>query len=255
MSAARGFLGAGDLYISRYNPATGLFEDFTGPLETTKFEITPKVELKEMVSKGRSTYGQVVESVTIPQPFEFTVDFAEVSGDTLVAALLGTKTEINIGSGTMTAIEIVCKKGAWVDIGHMNIATVGFVVKDETGVTTYVLGTDYEVNYRLGMLKVITTSAIVDGATLQITGTYGAVSGTQIAGGTEAQIRAKFKFDGKNFADGLPCIVDVHEAVIAASSAFDFLASDFASVSLPGRLKTPSGKSEPFTVKLLDAAI
>jgi hypothetical protein len=255
MTAARGFLGAGDLYIARYNATLGAFEDFTGPLETTKFEITPKVELKEMVSKGRSSYGQVIESVTIPQPFEFTVDFAEVSGDTLVAALLGTKTEINIGSGTMTAIEIVCKKNAWVEIGHMNIATAGFSVKNTGGVTTYVLGTDYEINYRLGMLKILTGSAIVDGATLEITGTYGAVTGTQIAGGTEAQIRAKFRFDGKNFADGLPCIVDVYEAVIAANSAFDFLAGDFASVSLPGRLKTPSGKTEPFVVKLLDVAI
>lgn len=255
MTAARGFLGAGDLYISRYNPAIGAFEDFTGPLETTKFEITPKVELKEMVSKGRSSYGQVIESVTIPQPFEFTVDFAEVSGDTLVAALLGTKTEINIGSGTMTDLPVVIKKNAWVDIGHMNIATVGLAVKDVTGVTTYVLGTDYEINYRLGMLKVLTGSAIADAATLEITGTYGAVTGSQIAGGTQAQIRAKFRFDGKNFADGLPCIVEVYEAVIAASSAFDFLAGDFASVSLPGRLKTPVGKTEPFVVKLLDIAI
>jgi hypothetical protein len=255
MTAARGFLGAGDLYIARHNPAIGDFEDFTGPLETTKFVITPKVELKEMVSKGRASYGQVIESVTIPQPFEFTVDFAEVSGDTLVAALLGTKTDINIGSGTMTDLPVVIKKNAWVDIGHMNIATAGLSVKDATGVTTYVLGTDYEINYRLGMLKVLTGSAVVDGTTLEVTGTYGAVTGTQIAGGTQAQIRAKFRFDGKNFADGLPCIVEVYEAVIAASSAFDFLAGDFASVSLPGRLKTPAGKTEPFVVKLLDVAI
>jgi hypothetical protein len=197
----------------------------------------------------------VIESVTIPQPFEFTVDFAEVSGDTLVAALLGPKTDINIGSGTMTDLPVVIKKNAWVDIGHMNIATAGLSVKDATGVTTYVLGTDYEINYRLGMLKVLTGSAVVDGTTLEVTGTYGAVTGTQIAGGTQAQIRAKFRFDGKNFADGLPCIVEVYEAVIAASSAFDFLAGDFASVSLPGRLKTPTGKTEPFVVKLLDVAI
>ena len=29
--------------------------------------------------------------------------------------------------------------------------------------------------------------------------------------------------------------------------------NDFASLNLPGRLKTPAGKSEPFTVQLLDA--
>lgn len=255
MSASRGFLGAGDLYIARYNPATAAFDDFVGPLETTKFEIKPKVDLKEMTSKGRTTYGQVIESVPIPKPFEFTVQFAEVSGDTLVAAFLGTKTTYNAGAGTLTNQVVKISKGAWVDIGVMNIVAAGLTVKDSTATTTYVLGTDYEINYRLGMLKVLTTSAIVDGVNLKVSGSYNAVSGSQIAGGTNAQIRAKFRFDGKNFADGLPCIVDVWEAIIAADSAFDFLANDFASVSLPGRLKTPVGKTEPFVVKLLDAAI
>ena len=255
MTAARGFLGAGDLYIARYNPQTALFDDFVGPIETTKFEIKPKVDLKEMVSKGRTTYGQVIESVPVPKPFEFTVQFAEVSGETLVAAFLGTKTALSTAGGTMTAVSITCKKGAWVGLGNKNIAVAGFVVKDATAVTTYVLDTDYQINYRLGMLQVLPGSVIVDAAVLKVTATYGAISGTQIAGGTNAQIRAKFRFDGKNFADGLPCIVDVWEAVIAADSAFDFLANDFASVSLPGRLKTPVGKSEPFVVTLLDTAI
>lgn len=255
MTAARGFLGAGDLYIGRYNPTTGLFDDYVGPIETTKFEIKANTDTKEMVSKGRQSYGQVIESVPIPQPFDFTVDFAEVSGDTLVAAFLGTKTVVNVGSGTMTDLPVTIKKGAWVDIGHMNIANVGLVVKNDTGATTYVLGTDYEINYRLGMIKVYEASTIVDGVSLEVSGTYGAISGTRIDGGTNAQVRAKFRFDGKNFADGLPCIVEVFEAVIASDSAFDFLADDFAAVSLPGRLKTPVGKTAPFTVTLLDAAI
>ena len=34
---------------------------------------------------------------------------------------------------------------------------------------------------------------------------------------------------------------------------FDALADDFNTVSLPGRMKTPSGFTEPFTVHLRDA--
>jgi len=45
----------------------------------------------------------------------------------------------------------------------------------------------------------------------------------------------------------------VFEAVIAADSAFNFLADDFASITLPGRMKTPVGFNEPFTVHLRDA--
>ena len=40
----------------------------------------------------------------------------------------------------------------------------------------------------------------------------------------------------------------------AIADVFDFLQDDFATLSLPGRLKTPAGRQEPFTVTLLDAA-
>lgn len=254
--ASRGFLGAGDLYIARFNPAINAFDGFTGPFEATKFEIKPNVELKEMASRGRSTYGQVIESVALPQPAEFTLELPEVNKESLAIALLGTESAINQGGGTWTAAEVeIPRKGEWVDLGKQNITALGFSVAPASGGAAYVLGTDYEVNYRMGWIRFMTTSALVNGATVEVTGTYGAVGGTLIRGATNSQIRAKFRLDGVNFADQLPVIVDVFEAVISADSAFDFLSNDFASISLPGRLKTPIGKQEPFTVQLLNAAI
>lgn len=253
--AARGFLGAGDLYISRYNPTTGLFDDFTGPFEATKFEVKPNVELKEMSSRGRSTYGQVIESVALPQPADFTLELPEVNKESLAIALLGTESAINQTAGTLTDAPVkVTSKDTWLDIGTQNI-TAGLVVKDATGVTTYVAGTDYVLNNRMGWIKILPGSVIVKDAVIEVTGAYGAVGGTLIRGATNSQIRAKFRLDGVNFADQLPVLVDVWEAVISADSAFDFLSNDFASISLPGRLKTPTGKTEPFQVQLLNAAI
>ena len=253
--AARGFLGAGDLYISRYNPTTGLFDDFTGPFEATKFEVKPNVELKEMSSRGRSSYGQVIESVALPQPAEFTLELPEVNKESLSIALLGTESAINQPAGTLTDAPVtVTSKDTWLNIGKQNI-TAGLVVKNDTGVTTYVLGTDYVLNKRMGWIKILPGSALVKDAVIEVTGAYGAVGGTLIRGATNSQIRAKFRLDGVNFADQLPVIVDVWEAIISADSAFDFLSNEFASISLPGRLKTPTGKTEPFQVQLLNAAI
>lgn len=253
--AARGFLGAGDLYISRYNPTTGLFDDFTGPFEATKFEVKPNVELKEMSSRGRSTYGQVIESVALPQPADFTLELPEVNKESLSIALLGTESAINQTAGTLTDAPItVTSKDTWLNIGKQNI-TAGLVVKDETGVTTYVMGIDYVLNNRMGWIKILPGSVIVKDAVIEVTGAYGVVGGTLIRGATNSQIRAMFRLDGVNFADQLPVIVDVWEAVISADSAFDFLSNEFASISLPGRLKTPTGKTEPFQVQLLNAAI
>ena len=62
-------------------------------------------------------------------------------------------------------------------------------------------------------------------------------------------------FDGINQADQNQCTVDVYEAVLAADSAFDFLADDFGNVSLKGRLKTPAGKDSPYTVTVQDPVV
>ena len=253
--AARGFLGAGDLYISRYNPTTGLFDDFTGPFEATKFEVKPNVDLKEMSSRGRASYGQVIESVALPKPADFKLELPEVNKESLSIALLGTESAINQIAGTLTDAPVtVTSKDTWLAIGKQNI-TAGLVVKDATGVTTYVMGTDYVLNNRMGWIKILPGSALVKDAVIEVTGAYGAVGGTLIRGATNSQIRAKFRLDGVNFADQLPVIVDVWEAVISADSAFDFLSNEFASISLPGRLKTPVGKTGPFQVQLLNAAI
>ncbi len=253
--SARGFVGAGDLYISRYNPDTASFEGFKGPFEATKFEIKPSADIKELTSKGRSTYGQVLETVALAKPAEFSLEMPEVNKDSLSLALMGTPSTINQGSGTwLDQPLVVTAKDVWLDLGKKNVAEAGLVVTNSAGTTTYVLGTDYDVNYKMGWLRVRPTSAIAAADTLKVDGTYAAVTGTKINGATQAQMRMQLRLHGVNMADGLPVLVDVWEAVVSANAAFDFLAGDFAKLALPGRLKTPTGKTDPFEVQMLDAA-
>lgn len=317
--SAGGFLGAGDLYIARY--VNGAFESYKGPFQCEKFEIKPNSELKEKVSKGRNTYGQVIESVAVPQPADLTVDLGEVNRDALALAFFGTTASIAQAAGTLTNEAVTAKSDAWVELSKMALTgaqtvaggavaasvtgaiagttltvtavssgtlSVGQVISGSgmtagtrivalgtgtggtgtytvnnsqtfasgaiTGAagTTYVNGEDYLVNTQLGWIKPLTTGDILDGEPLKVSTSYGAISGTEIKGMTQSQVRAKFKLDGINFADQAPVICTVHEAVISADSAFDFLADDFATLSLPGRMKTPSGYNEPFTVQLRD---
>jgi hypothetical protein len=248
--SSRAFLGGGDLYINRYDPVTGLKLGRAGPFECSKFEIKPNTELKEQTSKGRSTYGQVIESVAIQKPADLSVTLSEMDKDGLALALLGTQAVINQGSGTITDEVMVAKHDIWVQLSKANFATAGFSVKHTSGTPTYVLGTDYLVNYRLGMVKILSSGAILNSASLKVSGTYNAITGTQIAGATQAQVRAEFLLDGVNFADNLPVIVTAHEVVMSPDSAFDFLADGFGEITMKGRMKTPVGYGEPFTVDL-----
>lgn len=249
--SARGFLGAGDLYIARF--VNGTFEDWKGPFECTRFEIKPNIDLREMTSKGKSTYGQVIESVALQQPADFTVDLAEVNKDSLAIALLGTTASLSQTAGTLTDQAVTVKLDAWVDIGNAALAQA-ITVENTGGTTTYVEGVDYLLNRDLGWIKALPGGAIADNASVNVSGAYAAISGTTINGAATADLRARFKLDGKNQVDQSSVIVTVHEVVVAADAAFDFLADDFNTVSMPGRMKTPSGFTSPFTVHMRDLA-
>lgn len=249
--SARGFMGAGDLYIARY--VGGVQQGLQGPYECSKFEIKPNVDLKEMTSKGRDTYGQVIESVAIPKPADLTVELPEVNKESLAIALLGTVAALAQSSGSLTDEAVtIAALDTWYPLSKAALTgTAGgtMVVKNSAGSTTYVEGTDYLVERQTGMVKALTGGAITAASSIKVSTPYTTITGNEIRGMTDAQLRAKFLLVGKNFVDGLPVEVTVYEAVIAASSAFDFLQNDFATISLPGRMKTPTGFISPFIVR------
>lgn len=248
--SSRAFIGAGDVYLDRVDPVTGLNIGLTGPFEASKFAIKGNSELKEQISKGRTTYGQVIETVAIQKPAELEITLTETGKDGLTLALLGTAAALSQGSGSITDEVIVAKHDIWVPLSKQSFNVAGFSVKHTSGTPTYVLGTDYDVNYQLGLVRVKSTGAILNGASIKVSGTYAAIAGTRIAGATQAQVRARVLLDGINFADQNPVIVTVHEAVVSSGELFDFLSDNFGSIPLKGRLKTPVGKTEPFTVDL-----
>jgi hypothetical protein len=320
--AARAFLGAGDLYLARM--VGGSWQNFAGPFGCSKFEIKPNIEIREQISRGRDTYGQVIESVALQQPTELSIDLTEVNRETLAIALLGTTAALSQASGSL-ANEAVTAPAVdqWVPLSKAgltgnttvsggavaasvtgaiagNTLTVSAVASGALSVgqvlsgagvtagtritarltgtggvgtytvsvsqtvasgtitgaagTAYVNGVDYLVNPQLGWIKPLDGGAILAGQPLLVSGTYAAITGTEIKGSTQAQLRVRVKLDGKNFADDTPCIVTCHEVVIAADAAFDFLSDQFATVTMPGRLKTPAGFTEPYTVHLRDVA-
>lgn len=247
--SSRGFLGAGDLYIDRI--IGGVSQGRVGPYECSKFEIKPNVELKEMTSKGKNTYGQVIESVALQQPADFTVELPEVNKESLALALLGTTSAINQAAGDIVDEAWTPKLGVWVPVSKAKIS--GVTLTNNAASITYANGVDYIVNGDMGWIKALPGGAIADGVAGKVDFHHDVIAGTQIKGATSADVRARFILDGKNQADGLPAIVTVHEGIIAADAAFDFLADDFNTVSLPGRMKTPAGFVEPFTVDLRSA--
>lgn len=248
--AARSFLGAGDIFINRM--VDGVKQGMIGPIKANKLEIQPQVDTKQSTSKGRYDYGQVLESVNLAQPTEFSLELKEVTGDILVMAFLGTSSALAQVAGTLTDFDVtVTKKGSWLPTGKKNLEAL-ISVENAGGTVTYVEGVDYELNRPLGWIRILPASVIAVDSHVLVTGGYNAATGTVIAGSTRTEVRAEIVFDGINQADGTQATVEIWEAVLSADSAFDFLADDFGQVSLTGNLKTPVGKSAPYEVTVQD---
>ena len=251
MSTARGFIGSGDVYFDPFSP-TGLRTGLVSAGDASKFAIKPNADIKELESKGRDTYGQVLATVALQKPADFTITLREANRDNLTLAFMGEQVALNQGAGTVTDEATTAQLGKWVQLSRQNLTTAGFALTNGAGTTTYALGTDYEVNYRLGMYRALATGAIPEGLALLADFGHAAISGTKVRGAVRPQLRCAVLLDGRNVADDRPVICRVWEAVLTPSAEFDFLADDWNEIELQGRLVTPVGKTEPFEIEFRD---
>ena len=149
-----------------------------------------------------------------------------------------------MAAGTIsTAIDVVTAADKFVEIGKYMVSAV--VVKNQAGTTTYVEGTDYTVNARLGMICALSSGTIPAGATCKVTCSYALVNGMSMAAMTKSNVLIRVKLDGQNFADGRNFISDIYQMRLNPTSNFSLIGTDFAEVTFEGVLETPTGSSEP----------
>jgi len=240
-----GLIASGDVYMDFYDD-DGNLTGFQLVGNCKKFAPKVETETKENKLNGRDTLGQTADSFTRITGSTIAITFNRYNPEILAAAFMGSAVDQTAAAGTL-AESVVAISDRWVEIGQTGISSV--VVMDSTDTTTYVVGTDYEVNLRLGMIKALSTGSIGDGDTLNITGTIDAKTGSKITGATRSMINAKLKLDGKNNSDGSNVQVTVHKAQLRADTDFDFLAEDFPDLTFSGTMTTPSGESWPFEIQ------
>lgn len=240
----QGMILGGDLYFD-FLTAAGVSTGFELVGNATK--LVPKVETETIDAKlnGKFTLGQTGKSYT--RISDATISFSmNIYDPKIVAAyFMGSAVDVTEASGAYTAT-ITGILDKWVDIGHLDLTTC--VVKNATDTTTYDVGTDYEVNTGLGMIKVI--SAAIDGDELHISGNKAAQSGVKITGATSPIINVGLYLDGKNYVEGTDVKLRVWQAQIRAEGDFDLLAQGgFPELSFAGKMLTPAGKTYPFELR------
>jgi hypothetical protein len=244
---ASGVLAEGTLYLNRI--VNGVKQGRVKVPGLATFKISPKSDKKEATTKDKGQYGQVVASVLLPQPTEFGVTITQVDGEALAMALMGELSTLSVGGGTVTDESIAAKTGKYIDLANKNITAASVVVTTDPAGTTYVEGTDYEINYAMGWFKALSGGAIADNAALLIDYAHGAISGQSISGSTLSEVRGEFVLDGRNLADGKELTITVDEGVVATDGEVDFMSDDFVELSLAGTMVTVAGKTQPYVVE------
>lgn len=246
-----GLLVAGNFFVDRLN-ALGQSTGIIGPINTTKLAIKTDADEKVRGSRKKESYGQALSVVNIAKPVEVEWSFDDQPAELIAMALLGDTQVVNSGSGTLTDEAVTLPTNQrWVQLPETNFATIGFAVKKDAA--TLVLGTDYEVNYALGLVRALKGGAVEAGGAVTVSGQHNAISGTLVRGGIKAQTRARVFGEGTNLETGKPIKLDIFDASLKPTAALDFAASEFVSATLAGKAQLVAGKDHPFEYLELDA--
>ena len=246
----KGYILTGDVFLGRLTN-TGGFQGFGKAGNAIKLEVKPDAEIKELTSNMRDTFGNVLDSVTISKPTTVALAMNQLDHDVIAMAAMGDTTVINVTAGSVTGEAVVAIHDKFVALANEAVSSA--IIQDETDTTTYVAGTDYELINNLGLIKVLSTGAIADGATLHASYTNGNITGHRVSGSTNNILKVYILLDGKNLNDNSPCIARLYEAQLKPTSPINLLAADFSEVEFEGTLLLPAGKTAAYDIDLLDA--
>lgn len=242
-----GLLLAGDVYFDRYSD-TGVSTGLIGPINVTQLALNSPSEKVQRPSKRKETYGQTLDSVTLPQPTTLSMTFDDQPADLLAMAMLGDTEAINQGSDSVSLSAITLPAGnKWLKLPHGNLAEAGLELFEDDG-TTSIAAAAYEINYALGMVRTTPGGAkdTDTDVTAKISYSYNAITGTRINAGTRSKIDMRIYLDGKNLATGKPCKLEVPKFAGAPTEAVDLFASEFVSTSLEGDVILMDGEKAPY---------
>ena len=250
-----GMLLKGDVQIARLSSSLA-FEGYNDVVNGTELTITPQSQEIERLSNMRESWGQTLDSAYKPQPTQIQLGVNDVPPYILGMTFLGDVTAINqTGDAVTDEVHTVsaATQDKWIQLDNQNIVAAGFAVTNTAGDTTYVAGTDYEVNVRLGLLKVLSTGSIAVGD-IHVDYTKAVITGTRVQGGLQPTIYARILMDGYNIYTGEHGLLTVWRASLTPTSPINFFAAEPITAVFQGKIIVPPNKAEGFTFEVYDAA-
>jgi len=231
----------GDVYLFRIDG--GVESPGLGPLNADVLSTQANVETIDIPDKRRGRRGQLMKTFTDASPATGGLTLWSAPSKILSMLMLGKVVARADTSGTVTAAEATLTPDYWTRLAHPNISAVT-VTSDPAG-TTYVLGEDYEIDARLGLIRAIEGGDITAETEVLVSYTHSAVTGERIEVGTELTTRARILFRGTNDADGSDVEWEAYQAVLTPSEPLDMMAAEPIKAAFNLKFETPDGYDHP----------
>ena len=246
----------GSVYVAPLNASTDAFEGYyADPIECRVFEIShADGEVTELKSKQRDRYDQLIDSEETAGTSTIAVEFLEVPAAVMAMLFAGTNSTFTQASGTVTAEAVTIPVlGRWFSLANQYLDSgTAAVVKDVTDTTTYTVNTDYVIDYRQGLIKAVDGGAITASDVIHVTYTKLAKTGITTLGETNLAANFRLKFDGKNRYTDKDTYGEVWQVNLKSTETVDLLASEPITAKLEGPMITPTGKTSPYYLRVID---
>jgi hypothetical protein len=237
MGSAKSFIGT--VYAALLDASKSKVGGFRRIGNVYPLSVQVATEQKKQTSRMRESAGQTKDSKTTITDTTGSMTIRDWDAKNLAWALAGEEVQLTGEAGDVTGEDITLIADQWVQVAHRDISSVV--------ITGGALGTDFEVNGPLGLIKMIGGAALTAGATT-VAYSHAAQSGYRVEIGTRAQTRIAILIDGEDEFSGEAMTVELDSVVLSSNAEINFIsAPDTEYEELPFSLtfETLEGKSSP----------
>jgi hypothetical protein len=227
------YSGQGSLYVAERDVATGKPKGFL-PIGNVP-ELTIDIEVTKFEHKESESGSRLLDLTIVKEKkgtFKFKLE--NLSLENLAMGLYGESAAVVGGSVVGETVSFYA--GKRMPLAHPDVSAV--VVKDDTDVTTYALGTDYLVDAANGVIIFPATGSTIVGS-CKVSYTYGAYSKME-AFTSAASPERYLRFEGLNTVDNSRVIIDAYRAQFDPLTNYGLINDELAAVDMSGSLLADS---------------
>lgn len=230
-------------------------DDVLGPIynggNTTELTLQAEGEDVEVISTDYENHGAALDSMSDPKPTTGSWKINRFSAQTLALACAGDATALTATSSAKTKNDFVATLGEGQRIAERPIDTL--VVKDATDTTTYVAGTDYEVNEQLAIVTPLAGGAIEDDDVLHLAYNETARTGFfEILGATALGKKIWLGLDGRNLFNNKKITLIIDKLKLKPAGTLSFIGSDKAEQQFDFTCIVPEGETQAYKLWVQD---